>query len=110
MFEYLNQPVSVTSETDFCTAMDLSLRVCVAGPVAYGGEVMDGIELEIRWSNLIGIVSEQAKALQRIAFSPIVRENHDYVTVLMDAQGNALAQCTLAIPKHRDAPKASSEA
>ena len=31
---------------------------------------MDGIELEILWSNLIGIVSEQAKALQRIAFSP----------------------------------------
>ena len=28
---------------------------------------MDGIELEILWSNLIGIVSEQAKALQRIA-------------------------------------------
>ena len=35
---------------------------------------MDGITLEILWSNLIGIVSEQAKALQRIAFSPIVRE------------------------------------
>ena len=31
---------------------------------------MDGIELEIVWSNLISIVSEQAKALQRIAFSP----------------------------------------
>ena len=31
---------------------------------------MDGIELEIFWSNLISIVTEQAKALQRIAFSP----------------------------------------
>ena len=38
---------------------------------------LDGIELEILWSNLIGIVSEQAKALQRIAFSPIVREAGD---------------------------------
>ena len=34
--------------------------------------MIDGIELEILWSNLIGIVSEQAKALQRIAFSPVV--------------------------------------
>ena len=35
---------------------------------------MDGVELEILWSNLIGIVTERSKALQRIAFSPIVRE------------------------------------
>ena len=28
---------------------------------------MDGIELEILWSNLIGIVSEQAKALIGLA-------------------------------------------
>jgi N-methylhydantoinase B len=33
---------------------------------------MDGVGLQILWSNLIGIVSEQARALQRIAFSPIV--------------------------------------
>ena len=35
---------------------------------------MDGVELEILWSNLIGIVSERAKSLQRIAFSPVVRD------------------------------------
>ena len=29
---------------------------------------MDGVELEILWSNLIGIVTERSKALQRIAF------------------------------------------
>ena len=46
---------------------------------------MDGIELEILWSNLIGIVSEQAKALQRIAFSPIVREAGDLASALFDA-------------------------
>ena len=38
---------------------------------------MDGIELEILWSNLISVVSEQARALQRIAFSPVVREAGD---------------------------------
>ena len=35
---------------------------------------MDGIELEILWSNLVSAASEQARALQRIAFSPVVRE------------------------------------
>jgi N-methylhydantoinase B len=38
---------------------------------------MDGVELQVLWSNLIGIVSEQACALKRIAFSPIVREAGD---------------------------------
>ena len=50
---------------------------------------MDGIELEILWSNLIGIVSEQAKALQRIAFSPIVREAGDLANALFDRRGLA---------------------
>ena len=45
---------------------------------------MDGIELEILWSNLIGIVTEQAKALQRIAFSPVVREAGDLASALFD--------------------------
>ena len=41
---------------------------------------LDGIELEILWSNLISVVSEQARALQRIAFSTIVREAGDLAT------------------------------
>ncbi|MEM6683396.1 MAG: hydantoinase B/oxoprolinase family protein, partial [Pseudomonadota bacterium] len=43
---------------------------------------MDGVELELRWSNLISIVSEQARALKRVAFSPIVREAGDLATAL----------------------------
>ena len=61
---------------------------------------MDGIELEIFWSNLIGIVSEQAKALQRIAFSPIVREAGDLATALFDAGGRMVAQATTGTPGH----------
>jgi N-methylhydantoinase B/oxoprolinase/acetone carboxylase alpha subunit len=53
---------------------------------------LDGIELEILWSNLIGIVSEQAKALQRIAFSPIVREAGDLASALFDARGRMVAE------------------
>ena len=61
---------------------------------------MDGIELEILWSNLISIVSEQAKALQRIAFSPIVREAGDLASALFDAQGRMVAQATTGTPGH----------
>jgi N-methylhydantoinase B/oxoprolinase/acetone carboxylase alpha subunit len=61
---------------------------------------MDGIELEILWSNLIGIVSEQAKALQRIAFSPIVREAGDLASALFDARGRMVAQANTGTPGH----------
>ena len=56
-------------------------------PEELGVTRMDGIELEIVWSNLISIVSEQAKALQRIAFSPIVREAGDLANALFDRRG-----------------------
>ncbi|MBI3707482.1 MAG: hydantoinase B/oxoprolinase family protein [Proteobacteria bacterium] len=61
---------------------------------------MDGIELEILWSNLISIVSEQAKALQRIAFSPIVREAGDLATAVFDAEGRMIAQAVTGTPGH----------
>jgi N-methylhydantoinase B/oxoprolinase/acetone carboxylase alpha subunit len=61
---------------------------------------MDGIELEIQWSNLVGIVSEQAKALQRIAFSPIVREAGDLASALFDARGRMVAQANTGTPGH----------
>jgi N-methylhydantoinase B len=61
---------------------------------------VDGIELEILWSNLIGLVSEQAKALQRVAFSPIVREAGDLATALFDATGRMVAQATTGTPGH----------
>lgn len=61
---------------------------------------MDGIQLEIMWSNLISIVSEQAKALQRIAFSPIVREAGDLATALFDSKGRMVAQAITGTPGH----------
>ena len=61
---------------------------------------MDGIDLEILWSNLIGIVSEQAKALQRIAFSPVVREAGDLASGLFDARGRMVAQANTGTPGH----------
>jgi N-methylhydantoinase B len=61
---------------------------------------MDGVELEILWSNLIGIVTERAKALQRIAFSPIVREAGDFACALFDRRGRMVAQATIGTPGH----------
>ncbi len=62
--------------------------------------MMDGVHLQILWSNLIGIVSEQARALQRIAFSPIVREAGDLANGLFDARGRMVAQAVTGTPGH----------
>jgi N-methylhydantoinase B/oxoprolinase/acetone carboxylase alpha subunit len=52
---------------------------------------MDGVELEILWSNVIGIVTERAKARQRIDFSPVVREAGDLACALFDGCGCIVA-------------------
>ena len=67
---------------------------------AEGIEAMDGVELEILWSNLIGIVTERAKALQRIAFSPVVREAGDLACALFDRRGRMVAQANTGTPGH----------
>ena len=61
---------------------------------------LDGIELEIMWSNMISIVSEQARALQRIAGSPIVREAGDLATALFDREARMVAQAITGTPGH----------
>jgi N-methylhydantoinase B len=61
---------------------------------------LDGIELEILWSNLISAASEQARALQRIAFSPVVREAGDLACALLDREGRMIAQAVTGTPGH----------
>lgn len=61
---------------------------------------MDGIELEILWSNLVSAASEQARALQRIAFSPVVREAGDLACALLDREGRMIAQAVTGTPGH----------
>ena len=61
---------------------------------------MDTIELEILWSNLTSIVTEQARALQRVAFSPIVREAGDLATALFDSRARVVAQTIAGTPGH----------
>ena len=59
---------------------------------------LDPITLEIWWSRLVNIADEAATALVRTAFSTIVRESNDYAAVLMDENGDSLAENTGGIP------------
>ncbi len=62
--------------------------------------MMDGIELEVLWGSLISTVNEQARALQRAAFSPIVREAGDLANALFDRRGRMVAQAVTGTPGH----------
>jgi N-methylhydantoinase B len=59
---------------------------------------LDPVSLEIFWNRLISIVDESATALVRTSFSTIVRESNDFATVLMEANGDSLAENTAGIP------------
>ncbi len=60
----------------------------------------DPIELEICWQSLIATVNEQARALQRAAFSPIVREAGDLANAVFDRSGRMVAQAVTGTPGH----------
>ena len=47
--------------------------------------------LEMLWSRLLSIADEMAVVLTRTAFSPIVRDAHDYGCSVFDAKGNMIA-------------------
>ncbi len=61
---------------------------------------IDSIELEVLWSSLIATVNEQARALQRAAFSPIVREAGDLANAVFDRRGRMVAQAVTGTPGH----------
>src|ERR1019366_7583016 len=64
-----------------------------------GGEIeYDPISLEIIWSRLNAIADEAASILLRSSFSTIIREAHDYACVLMDAEGQSLAESSVTVP------------
>lgn len=63
-------------------------------------QTIDAIELEVLWGSLISTVNEQARALQRAAFSPIVREAGDLANALFDRQGRMVAQAVTGTPGH----------
>ena len=65
-----------------------------------GARAFDPVELEILWQSLISTVNEQARALQRAAFSPIVREAGDLANAVFDRRGRMVAQAVTGTPGH----------
>ena len=61
---------------------------------------MDPIALEVCWSRLIGVVNEQAAALQRTSFTSIVREAGDLSAGVFDRRGYMVAQAVTGTPGH----------
>src|SRR5438552_3962802 len=62
--------------------------------------MMDPVTLEICWSRLIGVVNEQALALQRTSFTSIVREAGDLSAGVFDRRGLMVAQAVTGTPGH----------
>jgi N-methylhydantoinase B len=58
------------------------------------------IDLQVMWNRLIAVVEEQAQALMRTAFSPIVRECGDLSAGVFDRHGRMLAQAVTGTPGH----------
>ena len=58
----------------------------------------DPVTLEILWNRLIAIADQSATTLVRTSFSTVVRESNDYACVLMDRNGDTLAENRGSIP------------
>jgi N-methylhydantoinase B len=65
-----------------------------------GERGIDLVTLEILWSRLITVTNEQAAALQRTSFTPIVRESGDLSAAVFDVRGRMLAQAVTGTPGH----------
>jgi N-methylhydantoinase B len=61
---------------------------------------MDPVTFDICWSRLVGVVNEQAAALQRTSFTSIVREAGDLSAGVFDRRGWMLAQAVTGTPGH----------
>lgn len=61
---------------------------------------LDPVTLEILWSRMISVANEQAAALMRTSFTPVVRESGDLSAALFDGEGRMLAQAVTGTPGH----------
>jgi N-methylhydantoinase B len=61
---------------------------------------LDPVTLEICWNRLVGVVNEQATALQRTSFTSIVREAGDLSAGVFDRRGLMVAQAVTGTPGH----------
>lgn len=60
----------------------------------------DAVRLELLWTRLISIANDQARALVRAAFSPVLREAEDLSCALFDRKGRMIVQADTGTPGH----------
>lgn len=60
----------------------------------------DAIEVRVLWNALTNLVNEQGAGLQRVAFSPVVREAGDLACALFDKEARMIAQAVTGTPGH----------
>lgn len=63
-------------------------------------EISDPVTVRVLWNGLLNIVNEQGANLQRVAFSPIVREAGDLACGLFDKRARMVAQAVTGTPGH----------
>ena len=64
---------------------------------------IDPILLEVLWNRILSVVNEQQVALQRTAFSTIVRETQDLACGVFNTEGAMVAQSVTGTPGHINA-------
>ena len=65
--------------------------------------LLDPVLIEVLWSRVLSVVNEQQVALQRTAFSTIVRETQDLACGVFDTNGWMMAQSITGTPGHINA-------
>ena len=70
---------------------------------------MDNVLLRVLWNNLISIANEQARALKRTAFSPVVREAGDLAVAVLDVRGRLIANAVTGAPGHINTMRTAGE-
>src|SRR4030081_3777779 len=63
-------------------------------------ESLDPVSLEILWTRLIAVANEQAAALMRTSFPPLVREVGDLSPAVSAARGRMVAQAVTGTAGH----------
>jgi len=63
-------------------------------------DLHDPVVLQVLWERLISVTNEQAVALIRTAFTPIVRDAEDLSAAVFDRQGLMIAQSVTGTPGH----------
>ena len=59
---------------------------------------IDPIEAGIIWSRFVSVADEMVSAMERTAFSTMVRASGDFSCMIFDARGKLLAQGATSVP------------